>query len=329
MKRKFWAVVLALVLSQCLMACGGDGSSESYDSAVDSYPEEAGDSYDNSLSTQGSVTESDAIKNSNRKLVRTVSLKVETKEYDKLLVDLQKQIDSLNGYVENMSAYNQSWDYSYDDGRSATYTIRIPAESLNSFLMQVGTMVNIVEKTESVDDVTLSYVDMDSHVRMLKEEQSRLMEFLEQAQSIEEIITIENRLSEVKYQIESMSSQLRVMDNKVNYATVTIQIDEVVELTAVRELTTWERIATGFMENLLAVKEGLVEFFIWFVTHIPFIIIWVLLGIIVLIIIRISNKISKKNAEKIKLKRQAAGGTVFVSKPVVDAQKDNKNTENK
>lgn len=332
MKRRILGIITAVVLSQCLLACGSssyDGSMD-YDScdteAMNGAVEESGDMYGDALAGQGSATESEAIQNSDRKLVRSVFLRVETKEYDEFLVDLQKQIDSLNGYVENMSAFNESWDsnynydynYDYSSGRNASYTIRIPANSLNTFLKQVGSVVNIVEKTESVDDVTLNYVDLDSHVRMLKEEQERLLQFLSEASTMEDIITIENRLSEVKYQLESMSSQLRAMDNKVDYATVTLEVKEVVELTPVRELTTTERIVSGFMDSVSDVKHGLLEFFIFVVTHIPYLVLWGLVIGICFVIVYFSNKVAKKKAEKYKRNRPqrlAQEYTTFVARP--------------
>lgn len=306
MKKKVLAIILAFTLSQCLMACGG--SSESYDSApaAEACVEEYYESDNMVMQTEagkGTEPSAEAVE-TNRKLIRTVYLNVETKEYDALLVNLEKQIEEIGGYVEEMSAYNGTIEYRYDGGRSACYKVRIPATSLDLFLEQVGEQVNIVDRSESVEDVTLQYVDMDSHVRMLQEEQDRLLEFLEQATTIDEIISIEARLSEVKYQIESMSSQLRTMDNQVDYSTVNIDISEVVELTPVKELSVGERIASGFSESVENVKEGIVEFFIWFVTSIPYLIVWAVVAAIVFVIIRISMKVSKKNSEKYEANRK-------------------------
>ena len=306
MKKKIFTMVAALVLSQCLMACGG--SSESYSDVASSVSEAAVEEYyptDNMImQTEDGADSSIAAEETQRKLIRTVYLNVETKEYDSLLVNLDAQIKEFGGYVEDMTAYNGNLEYDFKNSRNASFKIRIPASSLDVFLKQVGEQVNIVERSESVEDVTLQYVDMDSHVRMLQEEQDRLLEFLSQATSIEEIISIEARLSEVKYQIESMNSQLRTMDNQVDYATVNIDIYEVVELTPVKELTVGERIADGFTDSVENVKEGIVEFFIWFVSSTPYLVVWAIIAVIAYVIIRIAMKISKKNSEKYEAKRR-------------------------
>ena len=75
---------------------------------------------------------------------------------------------------------------------------------------------------------------------------------MEKAESIEDIITIEQRLSNVRYQIESMEAQLRTYDNKVDYSTVHLDVSEVKELTPVHEETLWERIS-GVVWGLLLV----------------------------------------------------------------------------
>ena len=84
---------------------------------------------------------------------------------------------------------------------------------------------------------------------MYEEEQERLLSLLEQAETMEEIIALESRLTEVRYQLESMESQLRTMDNQVSYSTVYLSIEEVEHFTPPAEKGTWERISTGFSEN--------------------------------------------------------------------------------
>ena len=106
-------------------------------------------------------------------------------------------------------------------------TVRIPAQQLDAFLSSVSEVSNVISRNDSVSDVTLQYVDMESHKKALTAEQDRLLELLEQAESVEDIITIESRLSDVRYQIESMESQLRTLQNQVSYSTVYLDIQEV------------------------------------------------------------------------------------------------------
>ena len=158
--------------------------------------------------------------------------------------------------------------------------------------------------SESVEDVTLQYVDLSSHKKMLLTEQERLMELLENAESMEDIITIESRLSEVKYQIESMESQLRTFDNQVDYSTVHINVEEVEHYTPQPEKTTWERIKSGFSENVYRVTNGIKNFAIEFVIAIPILLVWVVVIVVSVSVIRVVlKKKHKKDVKKLAKKQ--------------------------
>lgn len=253
---------------------------------------------DSSMTTENATT-------SNRKLIRTVNLSVETKEFDSLVSNITSEISSLGGYIENMNGSYGSIYATYRSNKSAYIVARVPAAKLDGFINTVGSSANITARSESVEDVTLNYVDMESHKRMLIEEQDRLLEFLEQADTVEDIISLEDRLTSVKYQIDSMESQLRTYDNKVDYSTVEINISEVVDYTTPietkPELTPFERMTEGFITSLASIGVGLREAGIWFVIKLPYI---VLLAIIALIALAIIKLILKKNAAKIEVKKE-------------------------
>lgn len=236
-----------------------------------------------------------------RKLIRTVELEVETREFEQMMSSLETQIQELGGYVESMDTYNGSSYSGYSSSRSARLKVRIPEEKLDGFLKTMADIGNIVRRYDNVEDVTLSYVDMESRRNTLRTEQSRLLEFLDKAENIEEIITIEQRLSEVRYQLESMESQLRTIDNLVDYSTVEISLSEVRELTPVEEPGVWKRISEGFGESLLAIGHGALEFCIWFLVHIPYLVIWgAIIAAIVLMIRKHRGKKRKKLEEQLR-----------------------------
>ena len=226
---------------------------------------------DGALNSDTEVTQAEA---TDRKLIKTVEMTVETKEFDAVLDGLNEQIKACGGYVESMNTYNGSIYNSWRSSRDASMTIRIPVENLDTFLDTVTSISNVIRRSDKVEDVTLTYVDLQSHKEALQTEQTRLLELLEKAESVEDIITIEERLSDVRYQIESMESQLRTYDNKITYSTVNLEIEEVQELTPVEEETVWQRISGGFVDSLHSVADGFVEFGIWLIVNSPFLVIW-------------------------------------------------------
>ena len=237
-----------------------------------------------------------------RKLIRTVDLNLETENYDALMVGLEQQITSLGGYIEYKDAYHGN--YYSSRNRNANITARIPSEKLDEFTGKVAEIGNITYESESVKDVTLQYVDLSSHKKMLQTEQERLMELLENAATMEDIITIESRLSEVRYQIESMESQLRTFDNQVDYSTVHINVEEVEHYTPQPEKTTWERIKSGFGENVYRVTNGIKNAAIEFVIAIPILLVWAVVITVGVIVIRVVlKKKHKRDVEKVAKKQ--------------------------
>ena len=233
-----------------------------------------------------------------RKLIKTVDMTVETKEYDTLMAELKNKVSAIGGYIERMDSYNGSKYSGYRNTRSASMTIRIPKDKLDAFVEAVSGISNVVRRSDNVEDVTLSYVDMESRRNALKTELDRLLELLAKAQTINEIITIEDRLSTVRYQLESMESQLRKLDNQVDYSTIYLNINEVQELTPVNAKTPGERIGTGFVDSLRDIKDDMVEFVIWFVVNIPYFVIWSVIIVLTVVITKVFWKKKKAKKEK-------------------------------
>ncbi len=302
-------MALALVLSGCGSASSDKASSaESYYSdSMNAGAMDSGIYYEGEMAPgeagSSSTSSSESVR-AGRKLIRTVHLDVETMDFDELLSYVKNKTAELGGYVESMDVYNGSSYYTYSysgtgyrNNRNGSLTLRIPKDNLDSFLTIVEDNSNITNRSEQEKDVTLDYVDLDSHKAVLVAEQERLLALMEQAQTIEDIIVLESRLSEIRYQIESMESQLRTYDNQIEYSTVYLNITEVVELTPVEEveLTTWERISQGFMESLENIGIGFKEFFICFIIAIPYLI---LVAVFVLIILGIVLFCVKKGTAK-------------------------------
>ncbi len=251
----------------------------------------------------------------NRKLITTVNISAETDDMDTSLSAIDKKVSELGGYTEKSDIYNGS--YSSHVSRNASLTIRIPAARLDEFIQVVEGGNNITNKSVNVDDVTLSYVDTESRKNSLRTEEKRLLDIMEQAETVEDIITIEDKLASVRYEIESIESQLRSYDNKVDYSTVYLNLDEVKTFTPVEKESAITRMGNGFMESFSEVIDAIVEFFIWVVVHIPQLILLLIVVLIIVIICRIIAVSSKKRRAKKMAKMQAAYQAQGMQQPYV------------
>ena len=254
--------------------------------------------FDEAAEEGGSGADTPEVQKTQRKLIRNVNLEVETETFDDLLSTVRKRTELFGGYIEESYTYNGS-SYSGNRLRDANLTIRVPAEHLDEFLENVAEVSNVISRNESVTDVTLQYVDMESHKKALLAEQERLLDLLTRAESIEDIISLEERLSEVRYQLESMESQLRVLENQVSYSTVYLYVNEVIKLTPVKEQNVWEKISTGFANSLYDVGNGFADFGIGLIIDLPYIIVGVVMIVLAVLILKlVIRRIRKKKPEK-------------------------------
>lgn len=286
--------LVLLMLLSLLAGCGAESNTTAaMDYAVEAPAEMAGMT-NGSLADSGSGG-STALPES-RKWIITVDMSAETEDLDALLAALDEKITELDGYVEDQSIYNGS-TYSSRRYRSASLTVRIPAEDVDKFTQNVEGIANVVRKNKNQEDVTLSYVATESRVTALQTEETRLLELMEQAQTMADLLEIEARLTDVRYELERYTSQLRTYDNQIDYATIYLDIEEVQEYTPVAEKTTWERIRDGFLSSLKGLKDGVVEIFVWVLVNLPYLVVYgVIIGGIVLLVKRMKKRrAAKKN----------------------------------
>ena len=254
---------------------------------------------DGGIPEGGSSAEMKAV---NRKLIKTVSMDVETEEFDGLVSKLENRINELGGYIESSDVRGNAY---YNDSRWSNMTIRIPSDKLDSFVNEVAEISNITWKSENVEDITLNYVDVESRKIALEIEQERLLALLEIAESVEDIITIESRLSEVRYEMQSYASQLLVYDNQVEYSTIHLSISEVKRLTPQEEPNMLERIATGFTDNMSGAIELVENAIVAVIIMIPYWGILVIAAVVIVLVCKAVSKVQKKKYEKMKAVKEA------------------------
>lgn len=267
--KKILAVLLAISL---LMAGCGASSKAAMDSAdyIVQETAAANGSYD------FGETETSAQLPQGRKFIITVNLDAEAEELDSALSAISEKLTALNGYMESQNIYNGS-AYSGRRYRYANLTLRVPAEHLDEFTAVVGSVSNVVSSSRNTDDVTLQYVDTESRVKALETERDRLLELMEQAETMSDLLEIESRLTDVRGELERYASQLKVLDNQIDYSTVNLSLSEVTEYTPVAEKTRLEKIRDGFVDSVKGVWNLILDCISFVLMNIPYILVFGLL----------------------------------------------------
>ena len=308
-----------------ITACGSGSKSSMVAETTAAYTEAAAETVSNTSMTYDSASqksesgsggelEMDAsgtpLLPEGRKLIRNITMQVETEEFDKMISGINAKLSEAGGYIEQSDISGTSLNYRGEPvPRYGNITARIPNDKLDRFVGAVSDSGNVTNKSESTQDVTLQYSDVESRKKSLEIEQERIWQFLEKAESIDTVITLEQRLSDIRYQLESMESQLRLYDNQVDYSTVYLSISEVTAYTPVTPETAGARIKNGLAKNFESIVTALTNLLILFITTCPF---WIPLALLAAIVISIARrhnrKIDRIYAEE-KAKRTAAQKT--------------------
>lgn len=224
-----------------------------------------------------------------RKLVRSGALYLETKEFDTLYSAVNGEIARLGGYVENSRVTGG------DAKRRAEITARVPAESFEDFFGAVKELGSVTSESTYVKDITLTYIDIESRLKALREEEAALLALFEGAANLENLITIRSRLTEVRSEIEDYESRLRVLENSVSYSVVTLRIDEVERITPTVKTSVWTRIKDNFIEGVENVYLFIKEAFVFILASVPYL---VLVGVLAAPVLFAGYRKRKKGKRK-------------------------------
>ena len=234
------AILAVLVLALgFLSGCGGSGdtSAATEDTAASSESADSGNgSYGGNMMPQTAET-SEAENGEDQlldaKMIYTATMDVETTAFDVAAAGLRQMVEDMGGYFEQASVYN------YGDGyRSGNYVIRVPSDQFQNLLTQVGELCHVVRKEESSDNLSTQYYDTESRLVTQQTKLERLQTLLSQAETMEDIITIESAISDTELAIEQLTGTLRQYDSLVDFSTVTISLQEVYKLSNVEEPAT-------------------------------------------------------------------------------------------
>lgn len=338
-KRVFTTTGLALLLIvSCLFAaCGGsaNGNYAKNDSAYYETTSAYTNAYDGEYyneyadSEQGTAQLANASvnytkkedgektpKEKNQKLVYTCTMRMETTEFAKTLSALKELIEKYDAFVETeeQSDSANSWYYSSYKKTSGTLSerivIRVPSENYDAFLSDLDGQGKVREKNTKVDNITRSYSDTETIIAALKTQEKRLLEMMDQAETIEDMITVEDRLTEVQQELALYESRLSGMDLDVAYSTVDLTLTEVLEYSGDTEpvytATFGDRLKNTLKESWETTLEFLEGLLFFLIRALPILLILGVIGLAIAFIIVGIVKSSRKRRAAKAAKKQAA-----------------------
>jgi len=294
MKRKSLLLAVILCLAILVSACGSAASMEmsapqqmapAEKPAVDGYY----GGFDNGLKGEASdsYSESDIYTSDSNKIIRTANLTIQTTEFDAAVQALNKLTNELGGYFETARVESGSY-YNQYASRSAYYVVRIPKENFIAFRDGTGTIGHVHSISEDTQDVGETYYDTEARLATLATKRDRLLALLEKADVMEDIISLENALADVQYEIDRHTATLRKYDSLIGFSTFQISLNEVIEIT--EEPSVKQTFGSRFVASLKAgfknFGEGAQNFAIWLARNLIGVVIFAAVVVVVVIVTR-------------------------------------------
>lgn len=265
---------LALLLAAALTACSGGNSATmavapsaaaEYKGEMDRPEESAADM---ALSTTPRAAGAAAGVYEDAKLIQRADYEVQTTDYPAAETALEALVERCGGYFEYQETSGGGY-YESAARRWGSFTIRVPKEQYDAFTGSVGEVGHVVSQSGSAEDVGQNYSDIELRLQTQRTKQERLLALLEKAATMEDIISLENALSETEYQIEQYTSDLKRYDSLIDFATIELRLTEVARISdepgEVAPLGA--RVASAFGEGLHSFGDGLGNLAVWLAYH--------------------------------------------------------------
>lgn len=214
-----------------------------------------------------------------QKIIKTASIYMQTKEIDALLEKINTEISSLKGYT---SSYSQD---KYNESGSVNAIVQIPAEKLDEFIEFLDKAGTVTSKQISTKNITEIYTETESKIKAYETEEKTLLGILEKCESVADIITVQERLSEIRSELETLNNTKKLYDSQISYSSVELSISEVDRVKKVSDsfgTEVWEK----FKDNLYNIGQFFRSFAVFVLSASPYLVVIAAVAIIIALIIK-------------------------------------------
>ena len=233
------------------------------------------------------------------RVIYTAYVEMESLDFDETVAGIYEMLENVGGFIETSNVRGNAIDASHRRMRDASFVLRIPQSDLGGVLDGFEQLGNVVSIRRDSENVTTQFIDTQSRVAALRIQEERLMYMLSQTTRISDMMDIESRVSEVRFEIERYTSRLMNLEAQVAYSTLTLNVFEVFEYSEVEpeyERSYWQAVGEDFVATLNGVGMFFAGAFRIFVVASP-VVVLVVLAVVGVVILDKKNK--KRRTKKI------------------------------
>lgn len=222
-----------------------------------------------------------------KKIIRTARLTIYTQEYDLSFENLRALCEADGGWIESSSESTNS----RTNLRTAHLTLRIPQTALDGYLSGAEQLGRITSRSETAEDVTASYQDMQTRLDTQLALMERLQALITESGDLSDLLALEAQIADTQYQIDSLTTSLNSTDRQVSYSTVNISLyEEVAPAITDTTLSLGERISSALRTGWDAFTSFMQDMLVFLIAALPFIGIVLILTAVVVIFRKIKRR---------------------------------------
>ena len=158
----------------------------------------------------------------NRKLIRNATVELEIVFFDDAVQKIIAFAKEEHGYVATTDSQKQA------NGKlRGEVVVKVLPENLDRFLQKIRGLGELKNQTLGTEDVTKAYFDTDARLKNARVMEQRLIDMMKtKTGKVSDLLQVEKELGRVREEIEKMQGELKYWDSQVQFATVTISLDE-------------------------------------------------------------------------------------------------------
>lgn len=160
-----------------------------------------------------------------RKKIKTAYITITVENFEQAVENIRTQVESSSGYVENFNSYVYM-ENSNESLKAGNITLRMDKDNYEQMKIYVKSMGEVTYEDENVNDITSQYIDTEGRLKAKRVEEERLLELLKSAENIQDIIAIEERLGNIRSDIESYQTTIDNWDKLVDLSTINVELKE-------------------------------------------------------------------------------------------------------
>jgi archaellum component FlaC len=112
----------------------------------------------------------------------------------------------------------------YDEEVRAEIVIRVPKDKFHAAIQEIESYGKVLNENVNSEDITQQYIDLKARLSNLQHQEKRLLEILELAKNVDEILAIEKELERVRGEIESLQGQINYLERNVEMSIISIKL---------------------------------------------------------------------------------------------------------